>query len=90
MDRPRSTANVSGLPGTASKLIGRAKTVRWLALYETARMVYGHGKRAWDNLEPGDRERIGALMRKSKGRRANLTDSERNELWMLVKKAATG
>ena len=76
--------------GTASKLLGRAKNVRWLALYETARMVYGHGKRVWDNLEPRDRERIGVLLRKSKGRRSNLSDGERNELWTLVKKAATG
>ena len=74
----------------ASKWLSRAKNVRWLALYETARMVYGHGRRVWDNLEPTERERIGALVRKSKGRRANLTDGERNELWTLVKKAATG
>jgi hypothetical protein len=53
-------------------------------------MVYGQGKRAWDNLERPERERIGALVRKSKGRRSNLTDGERNELWTLVKKAATG
>jgi hypothetical protein len=76
--------------GTASKLIARARTVRWLALYETARMVYGHGKRAWDNLEPHERENIGYLVRKSRGRRSNLTEGERNELWTLVKKAATG
>ncbi|TMK70114.1 MAG: hypothetical protein E6G49_11575 [Actinobacteria bacterium] len=78
------------MAGTASKLLGRAKNVRWLALYETARMVYGHGRRVWDNLEPVERERIGALVRKSKGRRANLSDGERNELWTLIKKAATG
>jgi hypothetical protein len=84
------TANVFSMAGTATKLIARARTVRWLALYETARMVYGQGKRAWDNLERPERERIGALVRKSKGRRSNLTDGERNELWTLVKKAATG
>jgi hypothetical protein len=78
------------MAGTASKLIARARTVRWLALYETARMVYGHGKRAWNNLEPHERENIGYLVRKSKGRRTNLTESERNELWTLVKKAVTG
>jgi hypothetical protein len=78
------------MAGTASKLIARARTVRWLALYETARMVYGHGKRAWNNLEPHERENIGYLVRKSKGRRSNLTDRERDELWSLVKKAATG
>jgi hypothetical protein len=78
------------MAGTAAKLIARARTVRWLALYETARMVYGQSKRAWDNLESKDRERIGDLVRKSKGRRSNLTERERNELWTLVKKAATG
>ena len=30
------------------------------------------------------------MVRKSKGRRANLTDRERDRLWKLVKKAATG
>jgi hypothetical protein len=76
--------------GTTSKLLARAKNVRWLALYETARMVYGHGKRAWDKLEPYERENIGYLVRKSRGRRSNLTEGERNELWTLVKKAVTG
>ena len=76
--------------GTTSKLIARASTVRWLALYETARMVYGHGRRAWDNLEPSERESIGNLLRKSKGRRSNLSDRERDRLWTLVKKAVTG
>ena len=78
------------MAGTTSKLMSRAKNVRWLALYETARMVYGHGKRAWDRLEPHERENIGYLVRKSKGRRANLSEGERNELWTLVEKAVTG
>jgi hypothetical protein len=78
------------MAGSTSKLLARAKNVRWLALYETARMVYGQGRRAWDRLEPHERENIGYLVRKSKGRRSNLTESERNELWTLVKKAVTG
>jgi hypothetical protein len=76
--------------GTVSKLVARGRTVQWMALYETARVVYRHGRRAWDNLEPPERERVGALVRKSRGRRSNLTDQERRELWALVKKAATG
>ena len=35
-----------------------------------------------------ERERLGALLRKSKGRRSNLSARERDELWSLVKKAA--
>ena len=78
------------MAGTMSKLVARGRTVQWLALYEAAKMVYGHGKRVWDNLEPDDRQNLGRLLRKSKGRRSNLSDRERDELWSLVKKAATG
>jgi hypothetical protein len=78
------------MAGTVAKVAARARTIRWLALYETAKVVYGQGRRAWDNLEPGERETLGKLVRKSKGRRSNLSDRERNELWALVKKAATG
>jgi len=73
-----------------SRLIARGRTLNWLALYESARFVYGHGKRAWTNLRAPERERIGVLVRKSKGRRSNLSARERDELWSLVKKAATG
>ncbi len=76
--------------GLASKLIARGKAVPWLALYETGRWVYGHGKRAWSNLGPKERDRLGQLLRKSKGRRTNLTTKERDELWSLVKKAVSG
>ena len=58
------------MPGTITKLVTRGRAVPWLALYESGRLVYRHGKRAWDNLEPAERERLGRLLRKSKGRRA--------------------
>ena len=73
-----------------SKLIARGRAVPWLALYETGRWIYGHGKRAWGSLEPKERERLGRLLRKSKGRQSNLTAKERDELWSLVKNAVTG
>jgi hypothetical protein len=76
--------------GTVSKLVARGRSVQWLALYESAKFIYTHGKRLWDNLEPGERQTLGRLVRKSKGRRANLTEGERSELVSLVKKAATG
>lgn len=72
------------------RLVTRGRALPWLALYESAKWVYGHGKRVWDNLEPVDRERMGELIRKSKGRRSNLTQREHDELRSLVKKAATG
>jgi len=76
--------------GRISGLITRGRAVPWLALYESGRWIYKHGSRAWQNLEPGDRERLGRLVGKSKGRRSNLTTKERDELWSLVKKAAVG
>ena len=77
------------MAGTTPSFLARAKNVRWLALYETARMVYGTGSglgqpravRAGEHRLP---------RAKSKGRRSNLTEGERNELWSLVKKAVTG
>jgi hypothetical protein len=76
--------------GGISKLVARGKAVPWLALYETGKWVYGHGKRAWGNLASKERDRLGQLLRKSKGRRSNLSDRERDELWSLVKKAVSG
>jgi hypothetical protein len=75
--------------GGISKLVARGRAVPWIALYESGKWIYGHGKRAWGNLESGERERLGRLLRKSKGRRSNLTTKERDELWLLVKRAAS-
>ena len=78
------------MAGGLSRLATRGRAIPWLALYESGKWIYGHGKRAWGNLEPGERERLGALLRKSKGRRSNLTTRERDELWSLVKQAGMG
>jgi hypothetical protein len=78
------------MAGTLSKLVARGRSVQWLALYESARLIYSHGKRLWGNLDPAERQNLGRLVRKSRGRRSNLSEGERDELWSLVKKAATG
>jgi hypothetical protein len=77
------------MPGAITRLITRGRAVPWLALYESGKWVYGRGRRAWENLEPTERERLGGLLRKSKGRRSNLSTRERDELGSLVKKAVT-
>ena len=78
------------MAGGISRLVTRGRAIPWLALYESARFAYGHGRRAWNNLEPHERERLASLVRKSKGRRSNLSQRERDELWSLVKRAAIG
>jgi hypothetical protein len=78
------------MAGRLSSLISRGRAVNWVALYESARFIYRHGKQRWDNLTPSERAEIGRMVRKSKGRRANLTERERARLWTLVKKAGRG
>jgi hypothetical protein len=78
------------MPGPLTSLVRRGRMVRWAALYEAAKVVYGHGKRLYDNLSPAERERLGQLLRKSRGKRANLSDREQRRVWELVKKAVTG
>ena len=78
------------MAGAVSRLVARGRAIPWLTLYASARWIYQHGRRAWSTLEAGDRERLGSLLRKSKGRRSNLTKREQDELLSLVKKAVTG
>ena len=73
-----------------ARLVARGRAIPWLTLYEAGRFAYTHGRQAWNNLRPAERERLGRLLRKSKGRAANLSQRERDELWSLVKKAAIG
>lgn len=78
------------MAGALTSLVARGRALNWLALYEAAKLIYRHGKQRWDNLTPSERAEIGRMIRKSKGRSANLTERERQRLWTLVKKAATG
>jgi hypothetical protein len=71
-------------------VVRRGRAVRWAALYEAAKLVYRHGKRVYDNLSPAERERLGQLLRKSRGKRSNLSDREQRRVFELVKKAVTG
>ena len=78
------------MAGGLTSLVARGRALNWVALYEAAKFVYGHGKRSWEHLTPSERAEIGRMIRKSKGRSTNLTQRERDRLWTLVKKAATG
>ena len=73
-----------------TRTVARGRAVQWAALYEAAKIVYGQGKRIYDNLSPAERERLGQLMRKSRGRRANLTEREQRRVYELARKALTG
>jgi hypothetical protein len=71
-------------------LLRRGRAVQWMAAYEAAKVLYGHGKRLYDNLSPAERERLAQLIRKSHGKRSNLSDREQRRVFELVRKAITG
>jgi hypothetical protein len=52
------------------------RLVPWLILFEVLRAGRDH----WDRLDPGDRARVSALMRRTHGNPRNLTASDREEL----------
>jgi hypothetical protein len=73
-----------------SRTVARGRAVQWAAIYESAKLIYKQGKRLYDNLSPAERERLGQLIRKSHGRRANLNEREQRRVFELVRKAITG
>jgi hypothetical protein len=78
------------MPNPVTALLKRGRAVRWAAIYESGKFVYDHGRRMYGNLSPAERERLGQLLRKSRGRRGNLSDREQRRIFELVKKAVTG
>ena len=64
----------------------RVRTMPWLMVLELAMLLRRH----WRLLEPHDRARLAALVRKSQGRPNRLTADERNEVRRLVAKLEPG
>jgi hypothetical protein len=52
------------------------RLVPWLILFEVLRAGRAH----WDRLDPDDRARVSALMRRTHGNPRNLTAADRDEL----------
>lgn len=73
-----------------SAAIATAKRIPWKALFIAGQQLYVRGRKFRDNLSEAERSRLGGLLRKSKGRRTNLTDREVADLRDLVRKGITG
>ena len=58
----------------------------WLILFEVLRAGRDH----WDKLDPGDRARVSALMRRTHGNPRNLTGADRDELRDLGRRLRLG
>jgi hypothetical protein len=58
----------------------------WLIVFEVLRAGRDH----WDKLDPGDRARVSALMRRTHGNPRNLTGADRDELRDLGRRLHVG
>ena len=78
------------MAGLTALVSSRARAVSWTALYKSATWLYGKGQQFWDNLTAAERTELGNTLKKSKGRRANLTSTEVDRLKELVRKGFKG
>ena len=78
------------MAGITALVSSRARAVSWTALYKSATWLYGKGQQFWDNLTAAERTELGDILKKSKGRRANLTSTEVDRLKELVSKGFSG
>lgn len=78
------------MAGPAS-LLWKLGKGRWLITWQLAMWLYRQGRdRLERNLGPDERRELGRLMRRSKGRRANLTGAEQQRFRDLVRQAVSG
>ncbi len=70
-----------------SKLFARGKAVPWARIYFLGIWAYRKGKAVHGELTEDELRDLGGLLRKSRGRRRNLTDREFARLRTLVGKA---
>ena len=62
------------------------RRIPWAVALELAVLL----RERWSRLEPHERARLSALVRQSRGRRANLTSDEQDELRRLVSRLEPG
>jgi hypothetical protein len=75
------------LPGFAA----RFATARWKAAWTVSVWLFKQGRdRLNSNLSEAERRDLWTLMKKSKGRRSNLSGREQERFGTLVKRATTG
>jgi hypothetical protein len=74
-----------------SRFAGRFATARWRFALDVARWLFRQGRERLNrNLDPEERGELWELMKRSKGRRANLSPYEQSRFLDLVKQGATG
>ncbi len=86
--RPGTLAAMANpLTMIAGKYAG--KTIPWVRMYTAGRFILAKGHAGYTGLDKSERSTLAELLRKSKGKPANLTKSERQDLGGLIRKAAS-
>lgn len=70
--------------------LARLRAIPWVRLYAAGSWLYQRGRRFRDNLGEDEWSELGELLRRSKGRRANLSQREYERLRSLVIQGFTG
>jgi len=74
-----------------SGLAARFTTARWRAAFGAAKWLYGQGReRLTKNLTPAEQRELWELLRKSRGRRVNLSQREQERFRALVRRGVFG
>jgi hypothetical protein len=66
------------------------KEIPWAELRRRAEITYEYIQRGWNELSAAERNELGQLLRKSRGRPKNLTRDEAKRFGQLVARAARG
>jgi TRAP-type C4-dicarboxylate transport system substrate-binding protein len=74
------------MPIWVVKALLLARKVRWTRVIAAIGWLVTRGRKYWERLSPDERRELLALMRKSKGRRSNLSKKEMNRVAELFKK----
>lgn len=75
------------MEGTISRLLARSKALPWARIYLLGGWAYRKGRAVHGGLTPAERSELGELLKKSKGRRRNLSRREFERLRALGLKA---
>ncbi len=75
------------MPGTISSLFARSRALPWAKIYVVGTWAYRKGRAAHGGLTDSERSELGRLLKKSKGRRSNLSRREFERLRGLGIKA---
>jgi hypothetical protein len=78
------------MPRLPSRLAARGRAIPWAMLLQVARAVADRVRRGWEELTPREQAELRRLLRKSKGRRTNLTEREVRDLRRIVTKSVRG